>query len=804
MKKGLARRARVRAVVAYPAVSIALVIAMALALNSFGPRPVVALADSTAPVPTATASATPTPTPSPVLTSVPSPTVSPVPAPVPSLTLVPGAAPGPVPSLTLVPGAALAPIPSLTLAPAAAPGDHHVLARIVGPKFAASYLPVDAPVPGASQFQTFRVRFQMDNAGAVPLTAIPQLEYRPVGGSGYLVVPEQPQLGIPLNVTREWVPKLGVGGGTVQGPIGADIAVADLRLGAQSGLAVIGHRSMGANPDQPITLPGGSYTEEEFTVHLTMDAHYLTGYELRVTDKGAPLAGTDVATINLGPAPAPRLSPGQRQGISEAGPKATNATGAAYPLVSVPSTATATASSTAATTSTAAVSAVYRPDAVGYPLAASALSAATAATSDIHGPYTMTTGACAVCHLAHAAKAPSLQIMASQSTVCFQCHDGTGANTNVQAQYTDTTVPANNAAASQYYSHDALVPSTNTVSAVNEFGGVSNRSSQCSNCHNAHKATTTDAVQTATGWTAPGQLAGVSGVSVVNGPADTAPTYTFLDGVAQPVTLEYQLCFKCHSGFTNLLPPVAGSGPSTNALDQGAEFNPNNASFHPVEAPGKNGTDAMAASLAGTSPYKMWDFTTTSTIRCMNCHASGTTPGPTPDTPTTLPAAAGGDLSAHTSSNRSILLRNYQDRVLTAADAPYSAADFALCLACHAEAPFLTATSTATSTATNFSLHGQHLTGLEGMGDATKGTNIDTPGAGQGNALCAECHFRTHSTTFKVAPQSVDGSRLVNFAPDVLPYPLVGGKISWTANATSGGTCTLTCHGQPHDNVSYN
>jgi predicted CXXCH cytochrome family protein len=809
MNKGLARRARVRAVVAYPAVSLTLVVAAALALSSFGPTPVMALADSTAPIPTATASPTPTSTPSPVATSVPSPTATSLPSPtvgpVPSLTLVPGAAPGPVPapipSLTLVPGAALAPIPSLTLGPAAAPGDHHVLARIVGPTFAASYLPVDANAADASQFQTFRVRFQMDNAGAVPLTAIPQLEYRPVGGSGYLVVPEQPQLGIPLNVTREWVPNLAVGGGTVQGPIGADIAVADLRLGTQTGLAVIGHHSMGANPDQPITLPGGSYTEEEFTVQLTMDAHYLTGYQLRVTDKGAPLAGTDVATITLGPPPALRLSPGQRQGISEAGPKATHATtGVTYPLLPV--------------SSTTAVSAVYRPNALNYPLTASTISSTTVASSDsIHGPYSATSDQCSVCHSVHTAQAPDLGVKGgSQGSVCFICHNGggTGANTDVQDQYTQLTV--NNPATGQYYSHDATVASRYTVSELNEFGGVANRISQCSNCHNAHQATTTDSVQTGTtttpttpsiGWTAPGALAGVSGVSVINGAAGSTPTYAFLDGTTSPVTLEYQLCFKCHSGFTNLLAKIPGK-PSTDALDKGVEFNPNNASFHPIEAAGTNQTAAMNASLAmtGTSPYKMWAFDTTSTIRCLNCHASGTTPGPTPAAPTTQPPAAGGDLSVHTSSNQGILLRNYQDQVLMAPDAPYSAANFALCYACHAEAPFV-ATS-ADSTDTNFSLHGMHLNDLTSQGTAT--TDINTAFAGGGNAICAECHFRLHSTAYAVPGQTIDGSRLVNFAPDVTPA-LNTAKvevISWTPNATGGGSCTLTCHGHSHTNAPYN
>jgi len=119
-----------------------------------------------------------------------------------------------------------------------------------------------------------------------------------------------------------------------------------------------------------------------------------------------------------------------------------------------------------------------------------------------------------------------------------------------------------------------------------------------------------------------------------------------------------------------------------------------------------------------------------------------------------------------------------------------------LCYTCHAEEPF----TNSTSNDTNFSLHGRHLTGLAGKGAGS--TDIDTAGAGAGNALCAECHFRLHSTTFKVGTQAA-GSRLVNFAPDVTPFPAVGGKISWTPNATGGGSCTLTCHGKAHNNLSY-
>jgi predicted CXXCH cytochrome family protein len=442
-------------------------------------------------------------------------------------------------------------------------------------------------------------------------------------------------------------------------------------------------------------------------------------------------------------------------------------------------------------------------------------------TTGIHGPYTINSAQCGTCHRAHAAKAPNLlksgspASLGSQSTLCLGCHDGTGASPAVKIQY-DLVRPVNDATAREYYSHEALdaTPAiAHTQSQLDEFGGVSNRHSECADCHNSHQATakaTRDSVQTVTGWDASGRLAGVSGVSVVNGAADSAPTYKFLSGAdtnvvpANAVTREYQLCFKCHSGFTTLTSNT-GLKPSQYALDKGVEFNPANPSFHPVEAAGKNDTAAMKASLAGASTYKMWDFTIGSTIRCLNCHASGTTPDTTP-TPLPLPGSA---LAPHTSSNRGILLKNYRDRVLkpmSGTDAAYSAGDFALCYVCHGQAPFAPNASSDPEAGlqTNFSYHSKHVTGLEGKG--SPGTNIDTAGDGGGNAVCAECHFRLHSTTNKVGSQTltgdpITGSRLVNFAPNVTAS---GGVISWTSTGTGSGSCTLTCHGKQHTAGNYN
>jgi hypothetical protein len=285
---------------------------------------------------------------------------------------------------------------------------------------------------------------------------------------------------------------------------------------------------------------------------------------------------------------------------------------------------------------------------------------------------------------------------------------------------------------------------------------------------------------TSTGWTASTRVASTSGVSVANGTAGTDPTYTLIGGKDAPLTREYQLCFKCHSGFTTL-PDNAGFAPSSELLDKAVEFNPNNESFHPIEAPGTNKTPAMTASLAGTG------FTTDSTIRCSNCHAS--------DSQAVAPLAAGADLAPHASKFQGILLQNYRSRVLKSASEGYDAADFALCLSCHDGSPFAVR---GTNAASNFALHGKHLTALAGKGSG--GTDIDTPGAGQGNAICAECHFRLHSTTFQVPGQSIDGSRLVNFAPDVTPS---GGRLAWTPGAPGDNSCTLTCHGHQHEGSTY-
>lgn len=392
-----------------------------------------------------------------------------------------------------------------------------------------------------------------------------------------------------------------------------------------------------------------------------------------------------------------------------------------------------------------------------------------------------TTDTCAACHRNHTGQNDRLQGSVPQSTLCFTCHDGTGSMYDVKTEYADVAVPPNgdppnDETTSSFYSHGWPGPSTHTSARVDEFAVVLNRHAECSDCHNPHSLTPVDAVVTGTGWLASGSLGGTAGV------AATAPL-TWRD----PLAYEYELCLKCHSSYTQLL---TYTDPSEQKTDKAAEFNPNNASYHPVFAPGKNTTTAMDESLAGGS---LWQFTTASTIRCVNCHANGSL---LPGTPTWY-----GKLAPHASQNRGLLLANYRDRDLKPASEAYSAADFDLCFLCHSSAPFATGGEDEPPRAdTNFRLHGFHLAGISDDGGGSDSLDIDTPGAGQGNAICAECHFELHSTSSAPYEGNQGYSRGVNFAPNVEPLT---GFISPHWSGPTSRTCALVCHGKDHDAETY-
>jgi predicted CXXCH cytochrome family protein len=401
----------------------------------------------------------------------------------------------------------------------------------------------------------------------------------------------------------------------------------------------------------------------------------------------------------------------------------------------------------------------------------------------IHAVVGLTSSDCAACHASHTAQgADIVNAPAPGSTLCFGCHSGSGSPFDTAAQFSGT--PTNDPSSDSYYRH--LVESG------------SSRQVTCTECHNPHDANGTRPVMSTDGWTASGDIRAADGVAVTNGAAGSAPTYTPIlrSSGGASLTFEYQLCLACHSGYATL-PSANASHPSWWALDKGIELNPANASYHPIEAVGRNRSTQLAASLAGTSPFKAWDYTIDSTIRCTSCHGDPSTVnqsvGGTPKT-----RAPAVQEAPHASANRGLLIAPYRDRVLKSAGDPYDPTDFALCYLCHAERPFVDPNEIPSAADTAFDLHGFHLADIPGIPGA--GTSIDHPGDGGGLAICAECHFRIHSTAIAYKPgdtapvaRATGNTGLVDFAPNVT------GPATWTAPNSQGvGSCTLTCHGFTH------
>ena len=115
--------------------------------------------------------------------------------------------------------------------------------------------------------------------------------------------------------------------------------------------------------------------------------------------------------------------------------------------------------------------------------AAVAVSTGAARADTVHGPYGLTTTQCATCHRAHTAQEPMLlQTAASTAlkspitTLCLTCHDGTGAATDLKAEYAAATV--NDETTRSYFQHEVTATTTHELAADEEFAGTLERHSE--------------------------------------------------------------------------------------------------------------------------------------------------------------------------------------------------------------------------------------------------------------------------------------------------------------------------------------
>jgi len=343
-------------------------------------------------------------------------------------------------------------------------------------------------------------------------------------------------------------------------------------------------------------------------------------------------------------------------------------------------------------------------------------------------------GKCLNCHDPHGWRdalgvIPFLGLVREEGQ-CLACHDGSPATSNVR---NDQLKPYRHPG--QDYSDRHTGP---TESLPTDFGitPANRRHAECVDCHNPHVARSEATLQPRPD-AASSLLLGVSRIAVFNGGAGAPPGYEFIpasDTLSSPGG-DWQLCFKCHSSWT-----TQPSGQT----DLARALNPNNPSYHPVEAAGRN------PNISGLAFAPGWDAT--SRTRCGDCHGS--------DDPTTR--------GPHGSLYRYILNRPY-----TASSAPRMTTAGESCFACHAFAVY------ADDASPDFVLAGSRFNAPavdKGHAGHVRGENVP----------CYACH-ETHGSTTR---------------PHLVVTGRIPGIVSYTETST-GGSCTPTCHGTESYNLNY-
>ncbi len=193
---------------------------------------------------------------------------------------------------------------------------------------------------------------------------------------------------------------------------------------------------------------------------------------------------------------------------------------------------------------------------------------------------------CVACHAGRSAPGtPMLRKRAEE--LCFDCHglDSRGARTDIETLFTKVSRhPVSETA--KFHSPGERLPEEHVTDP---------RHVSCADCHVTHLSDETLSWRGARGYQPGPERRGGAGrpPGLRLGQADE----------------EYHLCYLCHSDGANL--PMG-------ARNVAAELNPTNASFHPVEAVGRN----------RDVPSLLRQLSANSRISCGNCHGNDDPVGP--------------------------------------------------------------------------------------------------------------------------------------------------------------------------------
>ena len=429
------------------------------------------------------------------------------------------------------------------------------------------------------------------------------------------------------------------------------------------------------------------------------------------------------------------------------------------------------------------------------------------------------------------------QLIAWEEGLCENCHDGSPASTNIQAEI-DKRSPSPSAAAKSGHPVDDTAFAGSHV--ASEAIPVTTKHVECYDCHNPHAAKApTGALNDGDG----GRVKGMKFIDISGTLRDPAT------GFRQPYV--YEICLKCHGntyatfipdkawGANTLRTTVLRAGTScatninpasgctdgsnkrlefdtaTNALDGFGGTLAGNRAYHPVAAAGRNTSAALNNQLLG-------GLTTSSTINCTDCHNTNATTGVQGSvtesnlraTDDTSGYAGASPVGPHGSTNVRILRDNYDTTLGTtsaSAFANWDSTRFQLCFNCHNVSAFTDPDGIVGVQMTNFrqdaigcvsskvNLHALHLTDV-----ATMGWNFETM-----YTSCANCHYNVHSNAEATNTQygtatggtgvPADGdTHLVNFSPIVEPLDYTKPRwwdAGWYASvARNVMRCNLKCH----------
>jgi hypothetical protein len=274
---------------------------------------------------------------------------------------------------------------------------------------------------------------------------------------------------------------------------------------------------------------------------------------------------------------------------------------------------------------------------------------------------------------------------------------------------------------------------------------------ECVDCHNPHEAVPGNHVVGSN--EIGGALLGSWGVEPLNPGAWIAPaSFNAVDFNSTSGSKEYQLCFKCHSYF------AFGSTPPSGYTDNAREFNPANASYHPVEDTIRANSYTTATPDNGfiETLEAPWDNGMHDKMTCSDCHGSDNAVDPR---------------GPHGSNNAHILI------------GPSSARDIEFCTTCHKASVYAPAFDpNSNETGSRFDRQ------TTGEGDASHYKHVVEENIG-----CRQCHgarqepppsFPRQENPYPIQVGSLHGA-------NGFPGLLNGANV----NAYSPGSCAPTCHG---------